>query len=57
MERKKRLVWMATISLFLVTILSGIRAFADDKQEAIQLVEKDGSPLKASWPTVKCLRA
>jgi lipid-binding SYLF domain-containing protein len=37
---KKRLVWVATISVFLGTILSSVFASADDKQAATQLVEK-----------------
>ncbi len=40
MDSKKRLVWVATALLFLATILSGVPASADDKQEAMQLVEK-----------------
>ncbi len=40
MNFKKRLVWAATASLFLVTILPGVRASADDKQKPTQLVEK-----------------
>ena len=41
MDSKKPWVWVATALLFLVTILSGISASAaDEKQEAMQLVEK-----------------
>ena len=40
MDSKKRLVWVATATVFLVTILSGAPASADDKQEAMQLVGK-----------------
>jgi len=40
MDSKKRLVWVATATVFLVIILSGVPASADDKQEAMQLVEK-----------------
>ncbi len=40
MDSKKRLVWVATALLFLATILSVVPASADDKQEAMQLVEK-----------------
>ena len=40
MDSKKRLVWVATALLFLATILSGVSASADEKQEAMQLVEK-----------------
>jgi hypothetical protein len=40
MDSKKRLVCVATLLLFLATILSGVPASADDKQEAMQLVGK-----------------
>jgi lipid-binding SYLF domain-containing protein len=40
MNLKKRLVWVATVSLVLGAMLYVVPAFANDKQEAIQLVEK-----------------
>ena len=40
MGSKKPLVWIAAALLFLGAILPAIPAFADDKQEAMQLVEK-----------------
>ncbi|MFH0812987.1 MAG: hypothetical protein V2A69_09140 [Pseudomonadota bacterium] len=40
MNSQKRWVWVATALLFLATILSGVSASADEKQEAMQLVEK-----------------
>ena len=40
MDFKKRLVWVSTVSLVLVTVLSVAPASANDKQAATQLVEK-----------------
>jgi len=40
MNFKKRLVWVSTVSLVLVTVFSVAPASANDKQEATQLVEK-----------------
>ena len=40
MNFKKRLAWVATVSLVLVAMFYVVPAFADDKREAIQLVEK-----------------